>query len=340
MAKKARSKRNIEEVGSPEKTGKELGASPIKSPNSKKAREEGEGIDKKDEVTHTSPFKVMKDIIVSLVYGSAEKGKDKRQEEIEEDQKEKDKQAESEQKEERQKEKVKEIDEKGEGEAGGKKDTQKEPSSEREAQKELSSEKEKEIEKEKPKTLDQKVITGDSPIEYNGIKISREDLKSLEGKNWITSTALEGFRAWMEETMSEEIKTNRILLIPPHIAQIFQYGDRESAHQHREIFKTKDFDYIFYPISNTSYPKTGKLDGGLHWSLMIFSKKEHAFRHYDSIRGMNGWGAKQMVVNMGNESDFNDEGQWPAFYEADCSRQDNSWACGSYLMYFAHRAIK
>ena len=119
-------------MGSPEKPGKELGASPIKSPNSKKPRGEGEGIDK-EEVTHTSPYKVMRDIIVSLVYGSAEKGKDKRQEEIEEDQKEKDKQAESEQKEERQKEKVKEIDEKGEGEAGGKKETQKEPTSEREA---------------------------------------------------------------------------------------------------------------------------------------------------------------------------------------------------------------
>merc|ERR1711874_347242 len=82
------------------------------------------------------------------------------------------------------------------------------------------------------------------------------------------------------------------------------------------------------------------LDGGLHWSLMIFSKKEHAFYHYDSIRGMNNRGARRMVVNMGDEHDFNDRGQWPAFYEADCSRQDNNWACGSYLMHFMYRAIK
>ena len=48
-AKKTNNKRNIDEVGSPEKTEKDLGASPIKSPNSKKARE--------GEVTHISPFK-------------------------------------------------------------------------------------------------------------------------------------------------------------------------------------------------------------------------------------------------------------------------------------------
>ena len=47
-----------------------------------------------------------------------------------------------------------------------------------------------------------------------------------------------------------------------------------------------------------------------------------------------------MVVNMGDEHDFNDRGQWPAFYEADCSRQDNNWACGSYLMHFMYRLIK
>ena len=55
---------------------------------------------------------------------------------------------------------------------------------------------------------------------------------------------------------------------------------------------------------------------------------------------MNERGAKKMVVNMGDEDDFNDRGQWPAFYEADCSKQDNNWACGAYLMHFMDRAIK
>ena len=199
---------------------------------------------------------------------------------------------------------------------------------------------EKEIEKQKTKTLDKKGKTGNSHIDYKGVKITREDLNSLEGENWVTSTALEGFLAWMEETMRDEIKNNKILLIQPNIAQIFQYGDKKSALEYKEHFNTKEYDWIFYPVQRTSYPETEILDGGLHWSLMIFSKKEHAFYHYDSIRGMNNRGAMRMVVNMGDEHDFNDRGQWPAFYEADCSRQDNNWACGSYLMHFMYRLIK
>ena len=57
---------------------------------------------------------------------------------------------------------------------------------------------------------------------------------------------------------------------------------------------------------------------------MIFSKKDHGFLLYDSIRGFNERGAKRMVVNMGDEDDFNERGQWPTFYEADCSKQDNN----------------
>ena len=47
-----------------------------------------------------------------------------------------------------------------------------------------------------------------------------------------------------------------------------------------------------------------------------------------------------MVVNMGDGEDYNERGQWPSFYEADCSKQNNSWACGAYLMDFIDRAIQ
>ena len=214
-----------------------------------------------------------------------------------------------------------------EGKGGGKKETQK--------KNERTSE-----EKEKTKNLDQTGKKGISHIEYKGVKINEEDMKSMEGENWITITILDAFLASLEETRRDILKNNKILLIQPNIAQIFQYGDRESAQEHKKHFKTKEYDWIFYPVSKTHYPETGKLDGGIHWSLMVFSKKEHAFLHYDSIRGINELGAKKMIVNMGDEEDFNDIGHWPAFYEADCSKQDNTWACGAYLMYFMDKAIK
>ena len=69
-----------------------------------------------------------------------------------------------------QKEKVTEKDERGQ-EEGGKKETQKERIAEQ---------------KENTKKVSQTGKTGINHIEYNGIKINNEDLKSMEGKNWIT----------------------------------------------------------------------------------------------------------------------------------------------------------
>ena len=75
---------------------------------------------------------------------------------------------------------------------------------------------------------------------------------------------------------------------------------------------------------------------GAYWYL---AKKNTDF-FIMTIRGMNEKGAKRMAINMGDEDDFNERGQWPAFYAADCSKQDNNWACGAYLMHFMEMAIK
>ena len=91
-----------------------------------------------------------------------------------------------------------------------------------------------------------------STIEYKGIKINKEDLKSMEGNNWITITVLDAFMAKLEDTRREELKNNKILLIQPNITQIFQYGDKKCAQHYKELLKTKEYDWIFYPVSNTS----------------------------------------------------------------------------------------
>ena len=318
-------KRNIAEVGSPGKAEETLEEKKRKKEREETEKKEGEKKKVEEEDEHLSPMKRLFSPF-KRIFSSEEKRKKQK----EEKEKEKNKQTEREQKEESKKnEKAKEKDEKNDGEEGEVIETQKEcnpPVPEKE--------------KEKTKTLGQKRKAGNSHIEYYGIKITREDLKSLEGVNWLTSTALEGFLARLEDTKRDKIKDNKILLIQPSIAQILQYGDRESACEHKKLLKTKEYDWIFYPIQKTSYPETGKLDGGIHWSLMIFSKKGHSFLHYDSIRGMNERGAKEMVINMGDVDDFNDRGHWPAFQEVDCSRQDNNWACGSYLMHYMDKAIQ
>ena len=32
----------------------------------------------------------------------------------------------------------------------------------------------------------------------------------------------------------------------------------------------------------------GEVYGGVNWSLLIFSKREHAYYHFDPVKGING----------------------------------------------------
>ena len=140
MGTKTKSKRNIEEVGSPEKTEKKL--------EDKKRKKQGEGTKKKDgkkvekeEATQSSSWKWL--LYLGTLLGSGGKGSEQEEE-----------------KDERQKEKAKEKEEKKEGVEGGKIETQKERTpaeKEKEIEKEIEiEEKEKEIEKQKTKTLEKK----------------------------------------------------------------------------------------------------------------------------------------------------------------------------------------
>ena len=61
----------------------------------------------------------------------------------------------------------------------------------------------------------------------------------MEGKNWITITALDAFLARLDDTRRNVLKNNKILLIQPNIAQNFQYGDRKSAQDHKETLQNQ-----------------------------------------------------------------------------------------------------
>ena len=103
-----------------------------------------------------------------------------------------------------------------------------------------------------------------------GIEFTNEDIKSLEDGKYLTCTGISLGITHVIDDAKTIIKENKILLIRPEIAQIFQHGDRESVKQHKEIHKTKDHDWIFYLVNKI---KPGEVYGGIHWSLLIFSKR-------------------------------------------------------------------
>ena len=117
----------------------------------------------------------------------------------------------------------------------------------------------------------------------------------MEEGEYLTCTGISLGISYTEEEEQDIIQENKILLIRPEIAQIFQHGDRESIEEQKEIHKTKEYDWIFFPVNKN---RPGEVYGGVHWSRLIFSKIEHAFYHFDPVKGLNEKYAKRLMINL------------------------------------------
>ena len=141
----------------------------------------------------------------------------------------------------------------------------------------------------------------------------------------------------LEDDVKELLQENKILLIRPEIVQIFQHSDRESIKQHKELHKNKEYDWIFYPVNKN---RPGEVYGGDHWSLLIFSKIEHAYYHFDPVKGINEKYAKKLMINLLDEDSYDERGiNLPAFFEGNCAQQGNGFDCGPYVIEYMRRAV-
>ena len=102
-----------------------------------------------------------------------------------------------------------------------------------------------------------------------------------------------------------------------------------------------NYDWIFFPVSDRKNTMDG--DGGSHFSLAIFSKKDHRFFHFDPIRGLNKRSALELMTNLlDSDSVTNDENnlyRLPDFEEAFCTKQKNGFDCGPYIIGYMEEAI-
>ena len=175
----------------------------------------------------------------------------------------------------------------------------------------------------------------------DGIQVSKEDRMSLEyGKN-VTCTIISLFTKKFENNNTEILEKNKILIIQPAMTQLLQLGERTNVKEQKKHLNITKYDWIFFPISNRENPMEG--DGGKHFSLLIFSKREHKFLHFDPVNGINRKNALDLMTNVMNSEIDNNECYFykqPDFEEAKCGQQQNGFDCGPFVIEYMTEAIE
>ena len=172
-----------------------------------------------------------------------------------------------------------------------------------------------------------------------GVPISLADRRSLDYGKRVTCTIISLFMKQAE--IHYELEKNKILLLQPAMVQFLQLHGREDVKEQKKQLNMENYDWIFFPVSDRKNTMDG--DGGSHFSLVIFNKKDRRFLHFDPIKGLNKRSALELMTNLlDSDSVTNDENnlyRLPDFEEAFCTKQRNGFDCGPYIIGYMEEAI-
>src|SRR5207253_5351673 len=78
--------------------------------------------------------------------------------------------------------------------------------------------------------------------------------------------------------------------------------------------------------------------GGTHWSLLIFSRVDKVFFHFDSLSGGNSSHAQMLYKKLEPHLSSNKDNK--RFVEMDALQQENGYDCGVHLICNAENVIE
>lgn len=156
--------------------------------------------------------------------------------------------------------------------------------------------------------------------------LRQSDVDLLEGTNWLNDTIISFYFEYLERIYFKDYKN--LLFIPPQVTQCIKIVQVQQIEEIKVFLDPLDVngrDFIFFALNDNESSKAG----GTHWSLLVYSKPERKWFHFDSSGGMNHDQAWDLATRISRSLKIADNAQ---FEENGCLQQDNGYDCGLHLI--------
>lgn len=169
-------------------------------------------------------------------------------------------------------------------------------------------------------------------LSYHDSLIHESDLRLLEGRNWLNDSLIS---FWFEHLQHDIfLGRPRLLFVSPEVTQLIKMGDAKELPIFLDPLGARYKDYIFLPVNDHS---SLIASGGSHWSLLVYSRSNNKWYHFDSQRGANYRDARCLVDRING---YLSRDVSAVLTDAQCTQQDNSYDCGAFVMIYAERAAE
>ncbi|CAL4091567.1 unnamed protein product, partial [Meganyctiphanes norvegica] len=129
--------------------------------------------------------------------------------------------------------------------------------------------------------------------------IRESDMVSLKEGNWINDSIVAFWLEYLQREICGEDKG--ILFVSPAMSQIIKLGEKNDIDYNLNAIGAWRNDYLFLPVNNN---ESKELQGGSHWSLLVYSRFDNAWYHYDSLEGANTNPALKLVERLNMYLEF------------------------------------
>lgn len=164
----------------------------------------------------------------------------------------------------------------------------------------------------------------DNPVvlSFHETLLHKSDLDLLKGPHWLNDKIISFYFEYLEKIAYKD--EEKFLFIGPEVTQCLKISHANELGIFLGPLELEKRHFIFLALNDCELLDS---PGGTHWSLLVYSKPEKTFYHFDSSSGSNFKEAWKLTSNLLNYMKITGN-----FVGIESLQQANSYDCGIHVL--------
>ncbi|XP_005176411.1 sentrin-specific protease 8 [Musca domestica] len=159
-------------------------------------------------------------------------------------------------------------------------------------------------------------------LSFNETCLRTSDVQLLSGPYWLNDQIISFYYEYLERV---KYKNNPdLLFVPPEVTQCMKFSDDGELETLLNQLEAPKKPFIFFVLNDNESTDAG----GTHWSLLVFSRPEKTFFHFDSLGNSNSNASHQFVQRIKDALNCRNAHMKPIR----CLQQANGYDCGIHVI--------
>jgi len=159
-------------------------------------------------------------------------------------------------------------------------------------------------------------------LSFHETLLRQSDVALLQGPHWLNDHIISFYLEYLDMVVFSDNKD--MLFISPEVTQCLKIVSEEEINIFLEPLDAANKSFIFFPINDNQKDQAG----GSHWSLLVFSRPEKAFYHFDSMNSSNQRQCENFIKRIKGFLNVSTV----ELRAAHCLQQTNGYDCGIHVL--------